>query len=444
MELRIASALALALAASAPAMAQGSETAPAPRPSPPVFDLRPGNPVDPEPEPNVQGPRIPGESVPRLIDRDRQTPSADAPGPSAPAQSGPARPAPAATSAGAGGVPPVAGADRSAPTGTATATNRPPPGSAPDARANVESAPASPSGNTPTVTTGPAPGAMPPAMADGLPSIPGTAAAPPSIDEPGQGFPLWWLLVPLGLAVLLAAGLGLRRRRAAGGAPSVDDARLFEAPAKNPAAPAPPAPQPKLAMPTHRLTPDPESEGSAPAPMPAAEPAPTADAPARFEVQFMPLSARFTPQGLTIAYRLEVANVGSEPLGDVAVALSARPAERLATSAASAPTEPVLAIERLETGTRAQQDGEIRLPSEAIEQLEMGGRNVCVPVVEMVPRYRDAEAKMHQRRLVLLVGCEHDPPTAKMAPFPLDKPFTHFGRLGCRMVQVPENAAVAA
>ena len=90
----VVSACLLICVAAMPAAAQESDAA-QPRPSAPIFSLPPGDPVDPESEPDVQGPRAPGESAPRRIVDEEPQPvparppvTANQPQPVAPSDSG--------------------------------------------------------------------------------------------------------------------------------------------------------------------------------------------------------------------------------------------------------------------------------------------------------------------------------------------------------------------
>ena len=255
--------------------------------------------------------------------------------------------------------------------------------------------------------------------------------------------------MPAVLLVILAVFLGLRRRARREAAAAEQPLQVAETASPRPI-------EPKLAMPTHKLTAEP-----APAPVATQPPQPVMpvrpttpslqvappDAPAqpgRIEINFVPRAARLTPEGLVIDYRLHIANVGREPLADIAVALAVRAADRLTGHAPLQRPDPILTLERLEPGKALEQDGLMRLPMRAIKPVTINGRPVCVPVVDMMPRYTDLAGTVHERHVTILVGGEHNPPTAKVAPFVLDTPNAQYGRVGCRLLQVPEKAVAAA
>ncbi|NNC71541.1 MAG: hypothetical protein HKN78_01550 [Sphingomonadaceae bacterium] len=426
---RVLSGFLLVCAAAAPVAAQDSEST-RPPPSAPVFSLPPGNPVNPEPEPDVQGPRVPGESAPRRIveDRPQTTPppaTANQPQPTAPVNARNAE-APARQTA-----------DRAAPVPVGTQT-----------RSAQQAGPAAGASNAPE-TPEPAAGqsvAAPIPQADDpvAPATisPGNEAA---AEEAGGALSSWWALVPALLLVALAAFLGFRRRArrdAAMTEESVVEPKIGEA------EPVPP----KLAMPTHRLTPTPATSEPPQPIVPArpatpslhTAPADTAARPGRIEINLVPLNARLTPEGLAIDYRLHIANVGKDPLSDIAVALTIRAADRLTGHVPMQQPDPIFTLDRLDPGKIVEQDGKMRLPLQTIKPVIINGRPVCVPVVDMMPRYSDAAGNVHERHATILVGSEHNPPTAKVAPFALDKPEAEYRRVGCRLLQIPEKAAAAA
>lgn len=153
------------------------------------------------------------------------------------------------------------------------------------------------------------------------------------------------------------------------------------------------------------------------------------------------MEARLGADGLVINYRLHIANVGQEPLTDIAVALAIRAADHQTGQAPAERPETAFSLDRLDPGKIVEQDGRMRLSLNVIKPVTIGGRPVCVPVVDMMPCYTDSAGEVHERRATILVGSEHNPPTPKVAPFPLDKPNAHYRQVGCRLLNLPARAA---
>jgi hypothetical protein len=397
-----------AMAPAAIAAAQDAESAPPPRPSPPVFSL-PENRA-PEPQPDVQGPRAPGISAPRLIrpEEERQQPTGRQ-GDAAPTVQRSAPPA----------VPEGRPAERNAP----VTVERAP---APRETVAVDDGDASP----PEIFDTTAPEVQP--LPETLPGEP----MPTTIERPEpEGLP-WWLFAGLGLfGVAVLAFLFRRRRRSDELEDEEPDYEAAEA-----EQPAIPVAEPSA----------PANIPSRPAPVPAAPaqaaPAPgaTSDEPARVAIDFEPLVARFTPAGLTLAYRIHLENICDEAVNDVAVCLGIRGADHGAMDRAVEPGTPCVAINALPVNKRAIHEGEILLDAAQIRPLRIEGKLMLVPIIDLMPRYRDGDGRLHEHHAALLLGRENNPPTAKMAPFRLDGGFSQFGKLGCRMIRTGEPKRAAA
>ncbi|MBC2778529.1 hypothetical protein [Parasphingopyxis marina] len=413
MKRRVTFLLAATIGAMAPAaiaVAQEAETAPPPRPSPPVFSL-PENRA-PAPQPDVQGPRAPGIAAPRLIrpDDERQQP---------PARQGDAAP-PAQRSVlpESNPVPERQPAERNEPV---TAERTPVPR------------------ETVTVEDGDAPLPenidAPVTEAQPLPETGPGEVIPTPVEDPESGGLPWWLFAGLGLLGVAVLAFLFGRRR---GDVVEDEEPAFEAeeakrsaiPVAEPSAPAniPPRPAPVPAAPVQ----------AAPAPETAS------DEPARVAIDFEPLVARFTPAGLIVSYRIHLENICDEEVSDVAICLGIRGADHGAMERPVEPGVPCVALDALPVNKRAIHEGEIQLAASLIRPLRVDDKAMLVPIIDLMPRYRDSDGRLHEHHATLLLGRESNPPAAKMAPFRLDGGFSQFGKLGCRLLRAGEPKRAAA
>jgi hypothetical protein len=392
-----------------PAHAQETENPPARQQRPPVFDLQPG-PVREEPQPDVQGPRAPGLPAPRLIEDDEPPPppQVQVQPQTQPADSDTATATPPAqTSA---DQPALSAAPTSATPTSATPVDDPP--------ADTDGAEAS------TFDAGP------PSVAAPTVAVPdnGTAPAPPIAElSETDGLP-WWVWIGL----LLAIGAAVAVVRMAARKRTVETPKLATAPVPQPkpapvreptAPPAPPAiPAPKpLPTPPRAAAPvDPDAE----------------ERPSRIVVDFQPVKARLSTVGLTVSYRLDVENVSDEDLTEIDVRLGIRCADGGPGQAQIRPDPACVTLDRLKPGERHVHTGVIRLDPETYRPVQSDGKPMIVPVVDMLPKYRDAEGELHKMHAEMLVGREHLPPQPKMQPFWLERGFGQFEKIGCRMVSV--------
>lgn len=389
---------AASLAAPASALAQAAETA---QPSPPVYSLPPGEPVPEPPRPRAQGPSLPGMEPPRPIEqgeREEAAPTTTTPPPSAPLTIPRIEAAPPAER--------TTAPERAAPRRDVPVPD--PEGAAPQ--------PEAPSADEPPA------GEAVPAPIPSLPDREDAAPAAPD-TEGGVPTPLWILL-----GLLVAGGIAFllfRRRRATAEAEPVEaEAPPRAAPAPRP---APPAPRPAAPAPA--------------APAPAAAPAAEAGS-GRMQMDFQPIRARQTPFGFTIGYRLVCANVSEETLTDVAVDLA------IGSAGPGTPDRPgggrqAVSFDPLAPNTFGVYEGELRIEPQALRPIEVKGRQMLVPIIELKPRYRDAAGALHEAELLLIVGRESDPPGGRMGPFWLRQAFADFDGLGARQVD-PGGIAAAA
>lgn len=277
----------------------------------------------------------------------------------------------------------------------------------------------------PTVVSPPsAPVAAAPAASD--------AATPPPALVPQRGISLLpWLIAALALG---AGGAFLfwrnRSRPALAGGPELN---LFKSPQSEPARAAPPALRPAPA-PQPRVSPPP-----APAPTP---PAPvgivSTNLRAWIDVAMQPLRCIVTDEGVTFEFELDLFNSGSAPARDIHIAAvlinaGATQDQQLENFFAqeAGPGERISIIEPLKRVTFTTQ---IATPLDRIQVLEMGGRQVFVPLLAFNATYRQGR-KGGRTSVSYLVGRNGD--GEKLAPFRLDLGARVFRSLGAR--QLPQG-----
>ena len=251
---------------------------------------------------------------------------------------------------------------------------------------------------------------------------------PPPALAPRRGISLLpWLLAAIALG---AGGAFLfwrnRSRPALAGGPELD---LFTAPQREPVA-TPPAPRPAPAA---------QPRVSPPPPIP---PAPvgivSTNLRAWIDLAMQPLRCVVTDEGVTFEFELDLFNSGSAPARDIhiaAVLINAgatqdRQLESFFAQEAG-PGERISVIEPLKRVTFTTQ---VATPLDRIQALEMGGRQVFVPLLAFNASYRQGRTE-GRTSVSYLVGREGN--GEKLAPFRLDLGARVFRGLGAR--QLPQG-----
>lgn len=381
----------------------------------PVFDLQPGETRE-QPQPDVQGPRAPGMPAPRLLGEDEEPPPQTV-----------TRPAPVPTQV---DPVPVPGQQTEA----ATDAERPPAAPAttgqtatPALETEAQAAPDTPTAETAETAT--------PQPQD-RPDVVQEPVATPAAED---GLPWWiWLVGALGLAAIGAAVMAAQKR----GRERAEEAPAFEPlVAKKPVSRGPVADDETEggSTPLPAVTPAPPAKGPPTAlpPASAPPPAPTEEErPSRIEIDFVPLTARLSTLGLTLAYRLVLTNVSDETLSDIAVRLGIRSGDHAAMEVTPNAGEACVSLDTLAPGKTHTHSAQIRLDPKTYKPVQSDGKAMLVPIVDMLPRYRDADGVLHEMHATMLVGRELEPPRPKMQPFWLERGFGQFRGIGCRMLNV--------
>ena len=459
--------------------------------SPGGFSLPAGAPPQQEPPSNVQGPVDSESTPPRRTDQ----PAQSTPAPSLPTiapmpvpvptpqprQATPPRerPAPAPTQR-----------DQRSPTPAETqrAAPAPAPAPAPKAATPDDDAGIAPAAQAPSATPLPVPA---------MPDLPVEAPGPEAdaAEEPSDGSTWLWLAAGLvALASLIVMGLrqrsAARPRAAEASAPFVPTAtvptpplRSQPRPVQPDAQPSPqlqpksnpqpaelartsassvpfgtvhgggtsfglsPAPSPAPITAT-APTPSPEptpTPAHGPAPAPASVSAPIAHAapiaqPPRLLLDFTTLGVDVTLVNAVARYHLAITNMADIPVSDVALHGSVVQARR-----GMPPTiDPMLGDSLLPLlqkvadiapdGTQ-RCEGQIRLPLQQIEPIEMQGRLLFVPVVHIWIGYSGPDGTRYAVTQSFVLGEESSPPGPRVGPLRLDLGPRRFTGVGQRPLQ---------
>jgi hypothetical protein len=331
-------------------------------------------------------------------------PAATPPAPSPPPPAArPPREAPAAT--------PAAERDRPAPTPRAPAARAPAAGR--DA-APAGAPPAEPAASPPVA-------AAPPVVAIPRPEAPPPATLPPAAAPEPKGGGWLWPAAGGAIVLLLAALLLLRRRRSEAERERARDTARGELGGALLAAPGPEA---------------------APAPAPKPEPEPPAAPRPWLELDIVPERAAATDSEAIVHYALTVTNQGDCEARNIRIdpRLFNAGAEGEMAAFLQGPIHEVSGSPQvvIAPGGTLRLNGEVTMPKAELQEIEMAGRRIFVPMVAINVAY-DWEGGAGRTSRSWLVGREAETPQAKMGPFRLDlgpRIYRSVGRREARLVRV--------
>jgi hypothetical protein len=265
-----------------------------------------------------------------------------------------------------------------------------------------------------------------PASASSLSAVQATGAFPDTPDSPATTLArehrllIWpWLLAALAVAAAAALLFWRNRSRAAfAGGPQID---LF-----SPPAPVPPQTRPRPA-------PAPPVGTAQPAPQPSPSGIVSSSLRPWIEIGMQPLRCIVTDETVTIEFELDLFNSGSAPARGVfaeAVVINAGATQdqELASFFARAVGEGER-IDVIHPLKRLTFTTQVVTPREHVRPMEMGGRQVFVPLVAFNAVYRWG-SKEGRTSLSYLVGRQGT--GEKLAPFRLDLGPRVFRGLGIR------------
>ncbi len=274
------------------------------------------------------------------------------------------------------------------------------------------------------------------------PEQPAQATSPDETDGTQPWLAWWWLALPLlMLAGLAGAWLHKRRRAARQPRTEAQDNALSPAAKGPPASPlgtGAAAPEPSQVNPvspggfvTTRLTPP---KPAPPPPRPASRPATprtTSDGPV--EVELIVDKGATTLVNAVVEYRIKLRNRTDGPLTGILVDAVLQQAQT------TAPDNIFLAARHdcdlLPAGAVAEVNGELKMPLNTIQPIAVRDRKIFVPMVSLSLVATDAQGRQHRQQHAFLIGQEHRPPEARMAPFRLDLGPRSFAPVGTRALE---------
>lgn len=302
-----------------------------------------------------------------------------------------------------------------------------------------------------------------------VPELPGSPAATPEADEaaqPSDGSIWWWLAAGL-VALISLIAMALRQRSAgragsaSASAPPASTEMVPTPPLRTPppapqAAPPPPKPAPAAPTPapsvpfgtiqasglSARAAPTP---APAPAPAPALAPAPQsplepAAQPPRLLLDFTTLGVDVTLVNAVARYHLGITNMADIVVSDVvlhgAVVQARRGMPPTVDPMRGDSLLPLLqkVADIAPDGTQ-RCEGQIRLPLEQIEPIEMQGRLLFVPVVHIWIGYSGPDGTRYAVTQSFVLGEESSPPGPRVGPLRLDLGPRRFTEVGQRPLQ---------
>lgn len=263
----------------------------------------------------------------------------------------------------------------------------------------------SPATQTAPVTTGPPPASV----------VPLPAAAP-------SGFsPLPWIAALLLLGAGVVVYFGLQRRRQRYSAPGVSEF-VASAPAPTPA-PGPPVAKP---APAPRPDPVPEPQGTVTSTLRAPSLPPglvSTSLRPWIELELEPSQAMVTDQHAAIAFDVTLFNSGSAPARDVAVEaclINAGQQQDVQLSEFySTPGEVGDKIPAVAPLARVTLKSAVRLPRSAVQEYEVEGRKLFMPMVAVNSRYRWSSGEGQSAASFMVGRSAND--REKLGPLRLDQ-----------------------
>ena len=299
------------------------------------------------------------------------------------------------------------------------------------------------------------------------PDIPATEseAEPETTETSVPG----WLLALGVLLVAGIAGLFFWRRKQSSDAPIAETATNSAAPQEKKEQEPQSEPAPQKIRPTAKIysPPDPAKQNEptpvsndgfittkvglppstpAPAPRPAAVTTPAAKVPSApsaatgssdLKIEFFAENASSTLLNAVVGFRLVLTNDGKDDLKGLRIFGELIQADQnSAMIPALQRNNMVDQVTELPAGASVEIPGEVRLPLNAIRPISFKNQALFIPLARFEVEFQDDVGSSLEQAASFIVGQEHQPPRAKMAPFRLDLGPRNFEPVGQRAVQI--------
>lgn len=165
-------------------------------------------------------------------------------------------------------------------------------------------------------------------------------------------------------------------------------------------------------------------------------PEPVQSAPA-ITLGFQPHSANATLINAVLGFELTLSNLGVELLTGLKVTgTMVQAKDNDARNPVLADLSPLREIQNLQIGETEKIIAEFRVPLATIQPILFQSQALFVPLIHLSIEFTDGSAFRHFQSATYLIGQEHEPPRAKMAPFRLDLGPCSFAPLGHRPIAI--------
>ena len=153
-------------------------------------------------------------------------------------------------------------------------------------------------------------------------------------------------------------------------------------------------------------------------------------------IAFVAETAGSTLLNAVLGYRITLHNDGTETLKDLALSGLLAQASGDVPRSGTGAMQAIGNADSIAPGQSVELKGEIRLPLAQIEPISYNRQSLFVPVVHFICAYAGNSSERREERHSFIVGREHEPPRAKMAPFRLDQGPRNFRPVGQRLLVV--------
>jgi len=169
---------------------------------------------------------------------------------------------------------------------------------------------------------------------------------------------------------------------------------------------------------------------SQPAPPPATPTPPQSD---HLHIALAPEKISSTLLNAVLSYSVTITNRNTERTDNIRLSGAMVQADNeAATNGIVQPDTELHLIESLGAGESIILDGEMRLPLSAIRPILFRTQSLFIPLARFAAQYSDSENFIHYQTASFIIGHEHQPPRAKLAPFRLDLGLRNLGPIGQR------------